>query len=292
MEREYLISLRENQMLSNTKLIQKLNKINMLLIELTKEKIKFIGDENYYKLIDEFTICVVKNKELCDKTPNLCMFTDNDSCNLILPKKNLITNKENEEIYFGKMADELIRYSRIKSFILQPQTFLSFGNIGYNLRENEIILLQSLLTQEYFESLDPAIINTYVKYNSYDETEPIMTQTYENNVNQEDLYHDKYKKNTECKKHKNGKITSAIWSSCFPEKFTEIEYSKNIQCTYDFITDIIEKKTGEKLEANRIKNILYNEYKKYLTDYPEKIIDVLIIEGKKTLGDQVKAGML
>ena len=259
---------------------------------MTKNKIKFIGDENYYKLIDEFTICIVKDKDLCNKTPNLCMFTDNDSCNLILPKQNLITNKENESIYFGKMADELIRYSRIKSFILQPQSFLSFGNIGYNLRENEIILLQSLLTQEYFESLEPAIINTYVKYNSYDETEPILTQTYENSVNQEDIYHDKYKKDIECKKHKNEKITSAIWNTCFPENFSEIEYSKNIQCTFDFISDIIEKKTGEKLQANRIKNVLYNEYKKYLVDYPDKIIDILIIEGKKTLGDQVKAGLL
>jgi len=32
MEREYLIFLRENQMLSNTKLIQKLNKINNLAL--------------------------------------------------------------------------------------------------------------------------------------------------------------------------------------------------------------------------------------------------------------------
>jgi hypothetical protein len=32
MEREYLIFLRENQMLSNTKLIQKLNKINNIAL--------------------------------------------------------------------------------------------------------------------------------------------------------------------------------------------------------------------------------------------------------------------
>ena len=49
------------------------------------------------------------------------------------------------------MADELIRYSRIKSFIFQPQTYLSFGSIGYNLRDNEIIVIQSLLTKDYFD---------------------------------------------------------------------------------------------------------------------------------------------
>ena len=29
----------------------------------------------------------------------------------------------NEEIYFGRLADELIRYSRIRMFILNPRNF-------------------------------------------------------------------------------------------------------------------------------------------------------------------------
>jgi hypothetical protein len=145
---------------------QKLIKINKLLNDLVDEKIQFIGDKNYYKLIDEFTTCIVKNKNKCNNSPNLCMFTENETCNLILPEKNLITGKENREIYFGKLSDELIRHNRIQSFILQPQSFLSFGNIGYNLRDNEIIMLQSLLTNDYFDSLEPAIINKYVNFNS------------------------------------------------------------------------------------------------------------------------------
>jgi hypothetical protein len=95
---------------------------------------------------------------------------------------NLITNKINEPIYYGRMSDELIRYNRIKSFMLQPQTYLSFGNIGYDLRENEIILIQSLLTQDYFETLIPAITNKYIKHNSYDEVQPIITQVYDNTI--------------------------------------------------------------------------------------------------------------
>ena len=43
-------------------------------------------------------------------------------------------------------------------------------------------MVQSILTQEYFETLVPAVINKYTKYNSYDEAEPSMTQIYENNV--------------------------------------------------------------------------------------------------------------
>ena len=82
------------------------------------EELVVIEKENYYKLINEVSTCIVKKDESCKETPNLCAVTENGSCNLILPEKNLITKKENEPIYYGRMADELIRYNRIKSFML------------------------------------------------------------------------------------------------------------------------------------------------------------------------------
>jgi hypothetical protein len=271
----------------------KLSNINKLLRELVDDKIQFIGDENYYKLINEVTTCIVKDKDKCKDSPNLCVVTENGKCNLILPEKNLITNKENEPIYFGRMSDELIRYNRIKSFMLQPQIYLSFGNIGYNLKENEIILIQSTLTQEYFDNLIPAVTNKYVKFNSYDETEPIITQIYENKIPSLDQAIDR-KNEMICDKIVKDHISSSIWKKCFPENYIEIEYSKYNFCTFNFIIDLIEKKTGVKYSINEIKNQLYDEYKQYITnnETKDKIVDILIIEGKKTLGDQVIAGTL
>jgi len=269
----------------------KLQNINKLLRELVKNKIQFIGDENYYKLINEVSTCLVKDKESCASTPNLCAVTENGKCNLILPEKNLITGKMNEPIYYGRMADEFIRYNRIKNFMLQPQTFLSFGNIGYNLRDNEVIMLQSLLTQDYFETLIPAITNKYIKYNSYDEAEPIITQVYENNIPSLDAAIGR-KNEKVCDKKINDHITSGIWKTCFPDNYIENEYSKFNFCTFNFIIDLIEKKNGVKLTINKVKNELYDEYKKLLPDYKDKIVDILIIEGKKTLGDQVLADTL
>ena len=270
---------------------EKLKNIDRFLRELVKDKIQFIGDENYYKLINEVSSCIVKDKKSCDETPNLCAFTENNKCNLILPEKNLITKKVNEPIYYGRMADELIRYNRIKSFMLQPQTYLSFGNIGYNLRDNEIILIQSLLTQEYFETLIPAITNKYIKHNSYDEVQPIITQVYENTI--PSLDHAIGRKNqTVCDKVTKERIMSSIWRKCFPANYAEIEYSKFNFCTFNFIIDLIERKTGTKLTINQVKNELFDEYKKYIGEYINKITDILILEGKKTLGDQVRAGTL
>jgi hypothetical protein len=246
--------------------------------------IQFTGNENYYKLINQISTCVVKNEDECDTTPNLCTFTKNGRCNLILPKLNLITKKENKPIYFKRIADELIRYSRINSFMLQPQSYLSFGNIGYNLNDNEIIMIQSLLTQEYFETLVPATLNKYTKYNSYDEVEPIITQTYENTVPSVDEVIE-FKTSESCDIPKvNKAITSGIWKKCFPENYKEIEYNDTIICSFQIIIDLIEKYTGVRKSINQIKNELYNEYKQYLDKYQDKIIDILIIEGKKTIG--------
>jgi hypothetical protein len=269
----------------------KLTNINRLLRELVVDKIQFVGDKNYYKLINEVSTCIVKNKDKCKNTPNLCVVTDNGKCNLILPERNLITEKENEPIYYGRMADELIRYNRIKNFMLQPQTYLSFGNIGYNLRDNELIIVQSSLTQEYFETLIPAMTNKYIKYNSYDETQPIISQVYENNIPSLDQAIGR-KNETVCDKKEIDRISSSVWRKCFPSNYTEIEYSKYNFCTFNFIIDLIEHKTRHKYSINEIKNQLYDEYKIYIEKYKNKIIDILRLEGKKTLGDQVHEGTL
>jgi len=286
------VKLREEieQMLKKEYIIysEKLDNVYNLLKKLVNNTIQFTGDDNYYKLINQISTCVVKNKDTCDSTPNLCTFTKDGKCNLILPENNLITKKENKLIYFKRIADELIRYSRINSFMLQPQTYLSFGNIGYNLNENEIIMIQSLLTQEYFETLVPAAINKYTKYNSYDEAEPIMTQMYENNVSSLDKVIE-IENQSVCEPPKiNQNITSGIWKKCFPDDYKDIEYNNTTICTFQFIIDLIEKYTGIKHTINKIKNELYNEYKQYLEKYQDKIVDILIIEGKKTFGKIIK----
>ena len=282
----------ENEMLKEYIIYsEKLKNIDRYLRDLVKNKIQFIGDENYYKLINEVSTCIVKDAESCNSVPNLCAVTENGDCNLILPEKNLITKKPNEPIYYSRMADELIRYTRIRSFMLQPHTFLSFGNIGYNLRNDEIILIQSLLTQEYFESLIPSTINKYAKYLSYDEVQPIKTQVYENTIQTLDNSVG-IKSQVICNKTINESIKSSIWNTCFPDNYNEFVYGKSTICTFEFIIDLIQRKTGQNITINQIKNQLFDEYKVYLVEYINKILDILILEGKKTLGDQVYSGTL
>lgn len=163
---------------------EKLKRTNDLLHKLVGDLVLFVKDYDY-KLINELNVCLTnKTQDKCNSNAPLCTFNANGKCQLIVPRENLLTKSDNEKNYYLKMADELIRYNRIKSFMFEKQTYLSFGKVNYNLNDNEIIILESLVTQEYFEGLTHTKINKFAKYNSYDEAEPIISQTY---VGQVDL---------------------------------------------------------------------------------------------------------
>ena len=100
---------------------------------------------------------------------------------LLIPKNNLLSELDNKKIYYSKLADELIRYNRIKHFMFKPKMFLSFTDLQYNLSDDEIILLQSLLTQDYFDDLVPDHKSKYVSFTSYNTVEPNTSQVYDNN---------------------------------------------------------------------------------------------------------------
>ena len=138
-------------------------------------------DESELLKLDKITSCnnKCKNKPYCKKIEGT------EKCALKIPSINLISDKLNNKFYFGKLADEIVRYSRINSFLFNPKIVLSFSPLTYNLRENEIILLNSLLTQDYFDNITYAQTNKYITYNTYDTTNPLTAQKYSNIYNEE-----------------------------------------------------------------------------------------------------------
>ena len=290
--------------------MQKLENIKRLLRELTKNKVSFTGNHTYYKLVDQLSSCIMKSSGQCaqkekrsestsqeseNENENVCVVEKNGICKLILPEYNLVdSKKQNETMYYDKISDELIRYNRIKSYMFQPQVYLSFGIIGYNLRDDEIIILQSLLTPEYFENLIPLSIDPHIKNNTYDEADPIVSQTYDNVVNISEVNTKKREMPVEvCDKKQKTKITSGYWSKCFPENYKEVEFNKTKYCTFDIILDIIEKKTSKKYSVNELKNILFELYQTFVVSDPSnerKILDILTLEGKQPMVSMFKSG--
>ena len=110
--------------------LNKLQQIDNLLRELTKNEVIFSSySKKILNELTEISSCYTSD-ESC-KSKRFCLTKDDGKCALVIPKNNLISNRNNEQMYYGQMADEIIRYNRIRSFIFKPNTFLSFSELKY-----------------------------------------------------------------------------------------------------------------------------------------------------------------
>jgi hypothetical protein len=270
---------------------QQIEKVIDMLRDLVGNTIKFSTEEEgfNYKTINENEIhnCIKLTKDKClndeQSDSGICKITD-DTCTLVLPKNNLITSNDNETFYYSKMADELIRYNRIKSFIFKPQAYLSFGQIKYNLRDNEMLILQDLLTQDFFENLIAADINKYAKYNTYDTAEPIISQKYKKNFELDEIINPNHVR--DCFPGDPTIIKSITWIKCFPKSYKEIAYiGESKFCALYLIIDLVKQFKGTNLTVEDIKDTLIDEYKRLTDNYKNSkrintIIDILKEEGQ------------
>ena len=273
-----------------------LDSISYKLKKLVNDKVLFTEDYNIGQINKQSNIsaCMMNAANKCLLKNSCKSNTQNNTCQLVIPKYNLITkSNNNEEYYYDKMADEIIRYNRIKSFMFDPQTYLSFNNLGYNLTDNEVVMIQSLLTSEYFDTLVPAVLNKYVKYNNYDSVEPQMTQVYDNRIqlNDTNINIDADNELVEYVPKMKDKITSGVWKKSFPSSYSELSYDNG----FYLLIDIIKKATSQNLTTNQIRLDLLHEYASYFKqngDYENKILDVLALEGKKILVQQLREKLI
>ena len=105
--------------------IEKLRRVNAELRTLMRDYVSFSEmDEAFIDRIDSISNCNTISIDKCKDKP-YCLVSD-ENCKLMIPKINLINQIDNEAMYFGRMSDEIVRYSRIRSFIFEPRIFLSF----------------------------------------------------------------------------------------------------------------------------------------------------------------------
>jgi len=225
----------------------------------------------------------INNTEVDCENNNICQYSVSKKCVFKIPKNNLITSTNNVLYYYSRMADELIRYYKTNQFIFQPQVYQNFENIQYKLNDNEIILIQSMITQEYFASLIPYVMNKYIQNNTLDDAEPREHQYYTNQFSIEKNIEEKV-----CYIKKN--IQSIMWKKCFPKTWKEYVYNNKIVCTYQYIIDILHKIRKEEYSILQIKEILLEEYLQLflLENFQDKILDILYKQGKKILIKQLK----
>ena len=148
----------------------KFNKIKTIIEKLNDKTIKYVIYQNVIlnKLYEQ-----IKNGE------TICFNNINDG-SINIPSKNLIDGSDNKEKYIIKIVDELIRFPRLKNYILYNKSVTSIDVIKYSINKNEIIILEEEL-EDYLTDVVLKTANPYVNTNQVGFTKPVKTKKYNHN---------------------------------------------------------------------------------------------------------------
>jgi len=232
----------------------KLEKIIALLKTLGKKKVQFVT------LTDEILTEMKKCME-----QSYCFISDKKTT---LLKTHLLNGSNNEENYYVRLADELIRYKRVQRLMFDNELYMNNSIIEYNILETEIILIDSLLN-EYFKQLVPYEKSRYISNIPYDEAEPAEHIHYKDRFTLDEQYKTEEKKQEKteeilCIKKEKPLVGNQnnIWKRMFP-KAKEIILEDTVFCTYYVIILIIRKILAKTVTVMDIKKLLIKGYDTY-----------------------------
>jgi len=188
-----------DRIISSTMLLydKKLSVMTELIKKLVASHVYFKEDVAI-ETLKNVSLCINVDKNTCSERNPVCIMesknpnvstgsemsdgSDLFSCALVIPKKNLLTSEiDNETVYVYKIADQLLRYTRIRRYLLDTTQFLGIGDAEFNLDATELVLSHSSLKNEYFNDLVPYTETGYDTTNTYDTVNPsFMTTAYAN----------------------------------------------------------------------------------------------------------------
>jgi len=278
----------------------KMQKMVDYLKELLDGKVSFdIIDDDILMKLEELS-CFAGS---CDKPTAYCMKKDDGICELIVPNKHLISGVDNEKVYYGRVADELIRYHRVRLFMIQPKSYLNITNTDYSIRPDEFILIQTSINNNYFKDLVPFNESSNIVNVNYDTAIPQVSQTYSNDIipiNQQydesalgkeltfDFFIDCIKDTVEV----IGNPRESLWKKIFPKKTKEIVF-KNVSnnCTFYPLSYIFQDKYKEVISIQSVKVAIWNGYKTYYPKYKDQILKIWKKQGKKNIVANILKGL-
>ena len=260
----------------------KMKKLAIILKFITKEHVVFQDfDYSVFDSMEEKMAFVNLNKD-----NQFCFKEDNKLC---LPKQHLLSKVDNTEYYYQKLADELLRYNRVRLFMLNPSQYLTIHHFDYKIQPFEILLLQSSLFDNYFKDLEPFETSSYVQNITFDISNPEEHPPYSNKIDL-DSQNDIDDTNSSIELQRESCIVEkkSIKEAPFTnwEKFIEadseyISFEKTPLCSFFVILSIIHKKTGMNMNILEIKNKLIEKYNELKPNYFIQILSMLKKQGKE-----------
>ena len=281
----------------------KLNNLQTLIRQLVSKYVTF--SESHYseellKNISEITTSCITNKNpnTCTDTKYCIKETDKEGrCKLVIPKMNLLNPSQNNEImYIARMADEILRYNRIRAFMFD-RTIFPLINVKYNLREDEIILSHTMLSEDYLDNLEPVPENEYANFNTYDTAEPLLSELYES------MYDAPSSQRVKCTTEKI--FLTQEYRKYFNSKQTQqlemLKFNSNSpRCSFEIILFILrleaKRRNYKRLETitiNHLKIIIAQFYidtidKQYTAGIKDRFAKLLKYYGMESIADEYK----
>lgn len=236
----------------------------------------------------------------CYHNDYACFMNENGNKQITIPKYNLLSGKSNRMIYYARIADEILRYRRVQLFMLNPGSYLNIGYSDYSIYENEVLVLQSLLNNEYFQNMVAFNDSKYLKRVDYNNAIPAITLNYVEkaiSVEEQRQFDETASNQTvpiynmDCVK-KIREIqgnTHSMWKRAFPKTAKEYVFHPNTQCSFHCLISILhdflnrQGKLTVALTVQNIKSQLWKAYADYTDEYNDKLIEVLKMQGKRKL---------
>jgi len=290
-----IIQIVEN---ANMRYRAKLRIVEEILKDIAKRHVNFVvnGKDIDFLAFHEITAC--RSKE--DK--RYCLLKDG-VIQIQIPKQHLFPKPDgsftdNEITYYRRLADELIRYRRIQSFMLEPNIRVPITS--YSVYPNEIIMLQSLLTSEYFATL---VQYNQMKNITFDMVNPRTSQVYSNIVSLDEQFklvgeNPANSVQIECIKGEPRELEGNkqnFWRRLFPLHTQEYVYHNSPICTFYVIIDIMMKMTHiptntqlKTFSVSILKQILVDSYKTFIEEegMQTAISEIWRLEGKRKMFEE------
>tara|TARA_B100001287_G_scaffold235848_1_gene208158 strand:+ start:24890 stop:30631 length:5742 start_codon:yes stop_codon:yes gene_type:complete len=288
------------------------------LITVEKELRKLLENKIDFRDIDVKDLSSIERVVLCndgdncldDKDrPSYCLMSDDGNCISVFPKKHLLSGSDNNKIYFGRMADELVRYKRSRLFMFYPKNYMNITNTDFYINNDELFMLETRLTRDYFRNIVPFGSNKINQNITFDSAQPDMEysgniQNYSNKVTLQEQ-NDFSEKSVEIKKNMSDFIIDCIehtkpnvvgnnkegsWRKIFPVTAKELFFHKTVNCSFIPIIYIIQEVYFSTISIQNIKTSLWRGYKGiFKSQSAEKYVySILRKQGKSALMDKIK----
>jgi hypothetical protein len=261
--------------------------LNMYSHQAIKKKILTLIEDEDRDSLDSYTATikalVIQFKKLIGDMVRFGAKPDKED--MVFPKINQLTGKDNETHYYLRLADEALRYQRIKMFLFEKNKYLSFSDTRYQLNEDEILILESMITQEYFENLKAYRRNAYVHSNTYDTAIPLVTQKYSNQITIQPCL-------TKTKKASTGIINQLFGSDYFIREYGDYKHSnRSPMCGFDLAKTIL-KGENKSMENRDIQELLATAYGKLSEKSRKNLLAIMNTEGKEQWVQNIRGNKL